>query len=70
MEIKVVYSIGARCDTEIILKRLGLIKFSSIFGSMYIRHYNKLIKCFNSNFKILFDESNLIYSKDITSLIN
>ena len=68
MEIKVVYSIGVRCYTEVILKRLGLIKFSSIFGSMNIRNYKNLIKCFDSNFKILFDESNLIYSKDIISM--
>jgi len=68
MEINVVYSIGSRCDTEKILKRLDLIKFSSIFGSMYIRYYNKLIKCFDSNFNILFDESNLIYSKDIATM--
>lgn len=63
MEISVVYSIGVRCDTEMILKRLDLIKFSSIFGSMNIRNYENLIKCFNSNFQILFDPDNLVYSK-------
>lgn len=68
MEVKVVYSIGVRCYTEIILTRLGLIKFSSLFGSMNIRNYTNLIKCFDSNFKILFDESNLIYSKDIIAM--
>ena len=68
MEIKVVYSLGVRCYTEIILKRLGLIKFSSLFGSINIRNYENLIKCFDSDFKILFDESNLIYSKDIISM--
>jgi len=68
MEIKVVYSIGVRCYTEEILKRLGLKKFSSLFGSMNIRNYNNLIQCFDSNFNILFDESHLIYSKDIITM--
>ena len=64
MEVQVVYSLGVRCDTEIILKRLGLVKFSSLFGSMNIRNYTNLIKCFDTNFKILLDESNLIFTKD------
>jgi hypothetical protein len=66
MEYQVVYSIGVRCYTETILKRLGLVKFSSLFGSINIRNYKNLINCFDTNFKILLDESNLIYSKDIT----
>lgn len=68
MKVQVVYSIGVRCYTEIILKRIGLINFSSLFGSMNIRNYQNLIKCFDTNFKILFDESNLIYSKDISAM--
>ena len=68
MKVEVVYSIGVRCNTEIILKRLGLIKFSSLFGSMNTRDYKNLIQYFDSNFKILFDESNLIYSKDISTM--
>lgn len=68
MEIKVVYSIGVRCYTEIILKRIGIIKFSSLFGNMNIRNYKNLIQCFDSNFNILFDELNLIYTKDVVNM--
>jgi hypothetical protein len=32
---------------------------------MYIKNYNNVIQCFNTNFNILFDENNLVYSKDI-----
>ena len=62
--IQVVYSIGIRCITEMILKQLDLVKFSSIFGSMNIKNYNNIIKCFDTNFDILFDKNNLIYTKD------
>jgi hypothetical protein len=68
MEVKVVYSIGVRCHTENLLKNLNLIKFSSLFGSINIRNYENIIKCFDTNFNILFDESNLIYSKDIPAM--
>jgi hypothetical protein len=64
MNKQVVYPIGEKCYTELICKRLNLIKFSSIFGSMFIKNYNNVIQCFNTNFKILFDEENLLYSKD------
>ena len=47
-----------------ILKRLNLIKFSSIFGSMNIKNYDNLIKCFNTNFTILFENENLIFTKN------
>jgi hypothetical protein len=70
MNIEVIYSIGIRCYTEIILKRLGLIRFSSIFGSLNISNYENLIKCFDSNFKILLDESNLVYTKNISDMNN
>jgi hypothetical protein len=70
MEISVVYSIGVRCYTEQILKRLNLINFSSIFGSMNIRNYNNLIKCFDTNFNILFDKQNLVYSKNNPNMEN
>ena len=64
MKVAVVYSIGERCFTEMILKRLYLIKFSSIFGSMNIKNYDNLIKCFNTNFTILFENENLIFTKN------
>ena len=44
MQVNVVYSIGVRCYTEIILKRLNLVKFSSIFGNLNIRNYENVIK--------------------------
>lgn len=67
MDISVVYSIGIRCYTEIILKKLNLIKFSSIFGSLNIKNHNNIIKCFDTNFEILFDTNNLVYSKDVSN---
>lgn len=63
----VVYSIGIRCNTEIILKRLGLIKFSSLFGSMNIKTSNIATLCIR-NPNILFDEKSLIYTKNVESL--
>jgi len=48
-----------------ILKDFDLIRFSSIFGSLYIKNYDNLIKCFNSNMNILFNKKNLIYTKNI-----
>ena len=45
MEFNIVYSIGIRCYTELILKRLNLIKFSSIFGSLNIKNTNNFIQC-------------------------
>jgi len=66
--VKVIYSIGVRCYTEMILKRLNLIKFSSIFGSLNIRNYTNLIKCFDTDFKILLDEKYLLYSKNIVAM--
>ena len=66
-KISVIYSIGIRCYTEIILKRLNLVKFSSIFGSMNIKKSDNFIKCI-SNLNILFDKSNLVYTKNIKSM--
>ncbi len=68
MEVSVVYSIGIRCYAEMILKRLGLIKFSSIFGSLNMKSNQNIIKCFDTNFEILFDENNLIYTKNVKSM--
>lgn len=67
MKVQVVYSIGVRCYTEIILKRLGYVKFSSLFGSMNLRNYRNITSCF-TDFTILFDESNLLYTKHIPSM--
>lgn len=68
MNIEVIYSIGVRCYTEMILKRMGLIKFSSIFGSLNIRNYANLKKCLESNFSVLFDKSKLIYTKNVPEM--
>ena len=65
--IQVVYSIGIRCYTEMMLKELHLTKFSSIFGSLNIKSHDNIIKCLNTKFDILFNEDNLIYTKDIDS---
>ena len=35
---------------------------------MYYKNYDNLIKCFNSKFEILFNENNLIYTKDIQKM--
>ena len=64
---KVVYSIGIRCYTELILKRLKLIKLSSIFGSMNIKNSDNFISCIK-NMNMLFDKSNLIFTKNIKSM--
>jgi hypothetical protein len=58
-----VYSIGARCGTEMVLKDLNLIQFSSIFGSCEIRNMDNVIKCLNSRFEILFNPEYLLYTK-------
>lgn len=68
MEVAVVYSIGERCYTEKILKRLNLIKFSSIFGSMNMKNYNNVIRCFDTNCKALFDPANLICTKNVPQM--
>lgn len=67
MEISVVYSIGIRCYTEVILKRLNLVKFSSIFGSMNIKNYDNLRRCFDS-FEVLFDPQHLVYTRDVEAM--
>ena len=64
MQFNIVYSIGIRCYTELILKRLNLIKFSSIFGSINIKNTNNFIQCIQ-NIDLLFDESQHVYTKDI-----
>ena len=63
--ISVVYSLGIQCDTEIMLKKINLIKFSSIFGSMNMKSYTNIIRCFDTNFDILFNKENLVYSNCI-----
>jgi len=63
----ILYSLGIRCHTEIILKKLNLIKFSSIFGSIFIKNFDNIVKLFNSDFKLLLDKDNLVYTKNIDS---
>lgn len=65
----ILYSLGIRCHTEIILKKLNLIKFSSIFGSLFIKNFDNIIKLFNSDFKLLIDRNNLVYTKNMDSHI-
>jgi len=36
---------------------------------MNIRNYKNVIRCFDTNFEILFDESNLTYTKSIPSML-
>lgn len=67
-EINVVYSLGSRFFTELLLQEFNLIRFSSIFGTMNTKNYNNLIKMFDTNFKILFDEANLVYSRNNPSM--
>jgi len=64
---KIIYGIGIRCFTETILKRLNLKKFSSIFGAMDIKNSDNFIKCIK-NMDILFDKSNLVFTKNIKSM--
>lgn len=64
MQVSVVYSAGVRCYTESILRRLGLVRFSSIFGSMNVKNWDTLIKCFDTDFHALFDEENLVSTRD------
>ena len=63
MQISAVYSLGTRCYTEIILKRLNLIKFSSVFGSMNMKNYANIARCFATDFEVLFNEENLVFTK-------
>jgi hypothetical protein len=68
MQVNVVYSIGVRCYTEIILKRLNLVKFSSVFGSLNIRNYENVIKCIDTNFDILLNPNNNVFTKNIPTM--
>ena len=69
-EFNIIYSIGIRCTPDEILKKLNLKKMSSIFGSLYIRNFDNIIKCIESNFNILINENNFISTKDILSMKN
>lgn len=42
-DFKVVMSVGIRCHTEIILKKMGLKKFSSPFDALYLRKIDDII---------------------------
>jgi hypothetical protein len=60
-----VYSIGARCGTEMILKEMDLTRFSSVFGSCEISNIDNIIKCLDSRFDLLFNPAHLLFTKDI-----
>ena len=64
---RILYSIGIRCYTEIILKRLNLRKMSSIFGSMNMKNSDNLIESIK-NPDVLFNESNLVFTRNIKSM--
>jgi hypothetical protein len=60
-----VYSIGKRCGTEMILKELKLVRFSSVVGSCCTASIRKFLFFLDSKFDILFNKKYLIYTKDI-----
>lgn len=69
-KVNVIYSIGIRCYTQIFLKNLSLINFSSIFGSLNIKNLDNIIKCFDSNFDALLNKKNLIFTKNYKQFEN
>ena len=66
--VSVVYSLGIRCYTEIILKETGVTRFSSILGSTSMKSYERLMQCFDTNFKLLFDPQYLTFSRGNPSM--
>jgi hypothetical protein len=60
-----VYSIGKRCGTEMILKELKLVRFSSVVGSCCTASIRKFLFFLDSKFDILFNKKYLIYTKDV-----
>lgn len=62
---RVVYSLGIRCNTDYILKALKLKQFSSIFGNVYIKSFANILYSLNTNFTVLFDPKNLLYTRDM-----
>lgn len=66
VQYRCLYSIGFRCGTEMILKRLNMIKFSSVFGSCCVATIEKVIACLDTKFRLLFNPNYLFFSKDIS----
>lgn len=62
-----VYSLGIRCYTEMILKDIGLRRFSSILGSLFVKNFSNL-KCILDNPDILIDKEKHIYTRDVVSM--
>ena len=60
-----VYSIGYSCGSEMVLKRLNLVRFSSVIGSCCTASIRKLLFFLDTKFDILFNKKYLIYTKDI-----
>ena len=54
--IQVVYPLGIRCFTELMTQRLGLKKFSSIFGSLNIHTPQNIAHCFETGMDILLNK--------------
>tara|TARA_X000000368_G_scaffold417331_1_gene413413 strand:- start:820 stop:1524 length:705 start_codon:yes stop_codon:yes gene_type:complete len=59
---KVILSVGNRCYTEIYLKGLGLKKFSSPFGSVYLKNVDNIIHLFKNKINY----NNMIHTQDLT----
>lgn len=64
-KFKCVYSIGARCGTEMILKEMNITRFSSVFGSCEISNVDNIIKCLDSRFDLLFNPEHLLFTKNM-----
>lgn len=60
--INIVYPIGVRCYTNQVFKELNLIRFSSIFSSLFIKSSENFITCIK-DLNILFDEKHLVYRR-------
>jgi hypothetical protein len=51
-----------------ILKQIGVVRFSSVIGSTSMKNYEKLIQCFDSKFELLFDRQYFSFSKGNLSM--
>lgn len=64
MEFKVVLSLGIRCYTEIILKKINLKKFSSPFDALNMNNLNDIKYLLKNNI----EKDNLIHTCDFENL--
>lgn len=67
--VEVIYSIGIRCMSEKILRRLKLRKFSSILGSIDCTNNKDISEFFNTEFKKLFNSKYLLSTKNNSILL-